>query len=175
MAKRKTMTVAIISTQRKPCGYLILDQKLGYDLKKGKQRHYFTSGKNLQSTLCQNKPKLLPNSNHPDKYQLDFWCTGRCIGESKKKVLTRCIEHQQDSINGNSESSGATKHIKELHGQFNWIHPRTITLISNMYERKVCEALEINKLKTLNATDEMFQTEMIKSTKKRQWWLRHHE
>ena len=50
----------------------------------------FTSGKNLQSILCQNKPKLLPNS-HPGVYQLDCSCNGRYIGESKKKVLTRCI------------------------------------------------------------------------------------
>ena len=79
MTKRKTMTVAIISTQRKPRGYLILDQKLGQDLKESKQRHYFTSGKNLQGSLCQNKPKLLLNSHHPDKYQLDFGSQGNPV------------------------------------------------------------------------------------------------
>ena len=65
-------------------------------------------------------------------YQLDFSCNGRYIGEPKKKVLTRCIEYQQDSMKGNWESSGATEHTKECHGQFNWIHPRTIALMSNM-------------------------------------------
>ena len=50
----------------------------------------FSSGKNLQSILCQSKPKLFPNGN-PRVYQLDYSCNGRYIGESKKKVLTRCI------------------------------------------------------------------------------------
>ena len=116
----------------------------------------FASGKKLPSILCQNKPKLLPNC-HPGVYQLDRSCNGRYIGESKKKVLTRCIGHQQDSIKGNWESSGATEHTKECHGQFNWIHPRTIAVMSNMYKRKVREALEINRLKTLNETDKTFK------------------
>ena len=60
----------------------------------------FTSGKNLQNILCQNKPKLLANS-HPGVYQLDCSCNGRYISELKKKVLIRCIQHQQDSIKGN--------------------------------------------------------------------------
>ena len=83
---------------------------------------------------------------------MDCSWNGRYIGESKKEVLTRCIEHQQDSIKGNWESFGATEHTKECHGQFNWIHPRTIVVMSNMYKRKVREALEINRLKTLNET-----------------------
>ena len=60
----------------------------------------FTSGKNLQQSFCQkNKPKLLPNSQ-PGVYQLDCSGNGKCIGESKKKVITRCIEHKQDSMSG---------------------------------------------------------------------------
>ena len=130
--------------------------KIRKEFKKVNKDITFTSGKNLQSILCQNKPKLLPNS-HPGMYQLDCSCNGRYIGESKKKVLTRCIEHQQDSIKGNWESSGTTEHTKECHGQFNWIYPRTTAVMSNMYERKVCEALEINRLKTLNETDKTFK------------------
>ena len=84
-------------------------------------------------------------------------CNGIYIGESKKKVLTRCIEHQQDSIKSNWESSGTTEHTKECHGQFDLIHLRTITVISNMYKRKVHEALEINRRKTLNETDKTFK------------------
>ena len=83
--------------------------KIRKEFKKVNKGITFISGKNLQSILCQNKPKLLPNS-HPGVYQLDCSCNGRYIGESKKKVLTRCIEHQQDSIKGNWESSGTTEH-----------------------------------------------------------------
>ena len=141
--KTKTITITMTPTERKSRGYLILDIT-------------FTSVKNLQSILCQNKPKLLPNS-HPGVYQLDCSCNGRYIVESKKKVLRCCIEHQQDSIKGNQESSGAIEHTKECHGQFNWIHWRTITLMSNMYKRKVREVIEINRLKALNETDKSFK------------------
>ena len=56
--------------------------------------------------------KLLRNSP-PEVYQLDCSCNARYIDESKKKVLKHCIQQQQDSIKGNWESCGATKHTKE--------------------------------------------------------------
>ena len=88
---------------------------------------------------------------------MDCSCNDRYIGETKKKALKSCIEHQKDSIKVNSESSGSTEHTKECHGKFNWIHPRTIAIMSNMYKRKVREALEKNRLKTLNETDKTFK------------------
>ena len=75
-------------------------------------------GKNLQQTLCQkNNPKLQPNSELGVK-KLDCSYNEKNISESKKKVLTRCIEHQQDSMNGKWEASGATGRTNECHGQF---------------------------------------------------------
>ena len=72
----------------------------------------FTLGKNLQQILCQkNKPKL-PLNSQPRVYQLDCQCNEKYIGESKKRVLTQCIEHQHDSMSGKWESSGATEHAK---------------------------------------------------------------
>ena len=69
---------------------------------------------------------------------------------SKKRVLTRCIEHQQDSMSGKWESSGATEHTKECHGQFECLHPKTVYISPYIYERKIREVLEINKLKAIN-------------------------
>ena len=37
------------------------------------------------------------------------------------------------------------------------IQPRTMTVMSNMYKRKVRETLEINRFKTLNQTDKTFK------------------
>ena len=88
----------------------------------------FTSGKNLQQLLYQkNKPKLLPNIQL-GVYQLDCSCNGKYTGQSKKRVLTQCTEHQQDSMSGKLESSGATEHTKECHGQFDWLHPKTVRI-----------------------------------------------
>ena len=57
------MTVAITSTQRKFRDYLTLDQNLGKNFKMVNKDNTFTSAKYSQSILCQNKPKLLPNSH----------------------------------------------------------------------------------------------------------------
>ena len=58
--------------------------KIRKEFKKVNKDITFTSGKNSQSILCQNKPNLLPNS-HPGVYQSDCSCNGRYISVSKKK------------------------------------------------------------------------------------------
>ena len=106
--------------------------------------------------LCQkNKPKLLPNSQ-PGVYLLACLCNGKYIGELKKRLLTRCIEHQQDSMSGKWKTSGATEHTKECRGQFNWLHPKTVRISPYMHKRKICEAPKINKLRIINEKDKTF-------------------
>ena len=45
-----------------------------------------------------------------------------------KRVLTQCIEDQQDGMSGKWESSGAAEHTKQCHGQFEWLHPKTVRI-----------------------------------------------
>ena len=59
-------------------------------------------------------------------------------------------------MSGKWESSGVTEHTKECHGQFDWLHPKTVRISPHMYERKILEALEINKLKITNEKDKTF-------------------
>ena len=63
-------------------------------------------------------------------------------------MLTRSIEHQEDSMAGKWEASGATEHSKDCHGWFNWLHPKTFAKLSNIHERKIRESLETNNLET---------------------------
>ena len=49
---------------------------------------------------------------------------GEYIGETKKRVLTQSIEHQEDSMKEKWEASGATEHSKDCHGQFKWLSPK---------------------------------------------------
>ena len=107
----------------------------------------FTSGQNLKNLICRNKSKLLPNS-FPGVYQLDCTYNALYIGETKKKVITRTTEHQQDSLNGKWESSDATEHCLECHGQFNWIKPKTFSTEEQYHRRYIRELLEIKKAKT---------------------------
>ena len=109
----------------------------------------------LYGIAIKSKPKLLPNSQ-PGVYQLDCSCNGKYNSESKKRVLTWCIEHQQDSMCGKWESFVATEHTKECHGQFNWLHPNRVCISPYRYERKIHDALQINKLKTINEKDKSF-------------------
>ena len=107
----------------------------------------FTSGRNLKNWICRNKSKVLPKS-FSGVYQLDCTCNALYIGETKKKVITRTIEHQQDSFNGKWESSGATEHCLECHGQFNWINTKTLSTEQQYHRRKIRESFEIKKAKT---------------------------
>ena len=89
---------------------------------------------------------MLPNS-YPGVYELKCTCNSAYFGETKKKILTRTIEHQQDSFKGKWNNSGATEHSLTCHRQFNWIRPKTIARENDYRKRKIREALEIKKAK----------------------------
>ena len=124
----------------------IIGPKLRQAFKKKNIKTIFTSGPNLKSLLCRNKTKLLPNS-YPGVYELKCTCNSAYFGETKKKILTRTIEHQQDSFKGKWDNSGETEHSLTCLGQFNWIHPKTIARENDYRKRKIREALEIKKAK----------------------------
>ena len=65
-------------------------------------------------------------------------------GGTKKKIISRSIEHQQENIKGNWSSSGANENTKEFHGHFDWLHPKTLSIKNSYYDRKVRESLEID-------------------------------
>ena len=66
--------------------------------------------------LYRNKTKLLPSS-YPEVYEVKCTCNSAYFGETKKKILTRTIEHQQDSFKGKWDNSEATEHSLTCHGQ----------------------------------------------------------
>ena len=103
-------------------------------------------GRSFKNLICRKKSKLLPNS-FAGVYQLDCTYIGLCISESKKKVITRTIEHQQDSFKGTWESSGPTEHCLECHGQFSWINPKFLSTEQQYHRRKTRGPLEIKKAK----------------------------
>ena len=76
---------------------------------------------NLKLILCQNKSTLLLNS-YPGLYELNCFCQSKYIGE-KKKILSRAIEHQQDSLKRKWKTSGATEHTVECHSFIYFISP----------------------------------------------------
>ena len=114
--------------------------KIGPKIKKEMQkfgfRVAFQTDPNLKNISCKSKNKLIPNSS-PTMYELK--CSYGLVynGETKKKVISRSIEHQQQSIKDNWSSSGATEHTKECHGYFDWLHLKTLSIKNRHYDRKV--------------------------------------
>ena len=76
--------------------------------------------------ISKNKLKLLSNS-FAALYQLDCTYNAVYIDRTKKKVITRAIEYQQDSFSGKWESTGETKGYLECHIQLNWINSKTLS------------------------------------------------
>ena len=64
--------------------------------------------------------------------------------ETKNKIISRSIEHQQESIKGNWSYSGATEHTEECNGHFDWLHPKTLFMKSRYDDSIVRESLEID-------------------------------
>ena len=63
------------------------------------------------------------------------------FSETKKKILTRTIKHQQGSFKGKCDNSGATEHTLTCYGQFHWIHPKSVARENDYRKRKIREVL----------------------------------
>ena len=76
--------------------------------------------------------------------ELKCSCESGYNGETKKKIISRSIGHQQESIKGSWSYSGATEHTNECHGHFDGLNPKTLSMKNRYYDRKVRESLEID-------------------------------
>ena len=119
---RKTLQKITTLTRQQVVSATILIQwipKIGSKIKKIWKiefRATFQMGTNLKNISCKSKDKIIPNS-YPGVYELKSSCGSVQNCETKKKINSRSIKHQQDSIKGNWSSSGATEHAKECHGR----------------------------------------------------------
>ena len=126
---------------------LIIAPKIRKELRKTGCRVIFTSTAKLRNVLCNNKSKLLPNS-YLGVYELSCDCWREYIVKTKKPVLTRSMEHQEESVAEKWEVLSAIEHSKDCHGWLNLLHPKAPLKLSNISECKIRESLEINNLET---------------------------
>ena len=119
--------------------------KIKIEIQKFGFRVAFQTGPNLKNILCRNKDKLILNS-YPRVCELKCSCGSVYSGETKKKIISRSIEHQQETIKCNWSSSGATEHTKECHGHLDWLYPKTLCMKNRCYDRKVRESLEFDMM-----------------------------
>ena len=76
------------------------------------------------------------------RFRVVFQTAGSvCNRKTKKKIISRSIEHQQESIKCNWLFSGANVHTKECHDCFDTVYkPKLSQLkIGTMIERKLLE------------------------------------
>ena len=101
---------------------------------KNRIRNIWIICKTKKYTLEQ--PKKLLSSSYHIVYELSCDCGGDYIGEIKKRVLTRWIEHQENSMVGKWEASGPTEHSKGCHRRFDWLHPKMLAKLSKIHENR---------------------------------------
>ena len=114
-------------------------QKAGYKVS-------FKSGKNLKDILTNKNKTKLPKNSLPGVYKIPCSCgIIPYLGETKKKIHTRTLEHKRNTENREYDKSALALHSKDCHGQILFEKTETVCVISKKFERKVREALEIQK------------------------------
>ena len=91
---------------------------------------------------------IIANSR-PGVYKIDCKCgEAKYLGETKKMVVTRVIEHERDVSHGRWEKSGLTGHAKNCNEVFELESAKTLATEGNYRKRKLQEALEIRRNET---------------------------
>ena len=106
----------------------------------------FKSGRNLGDILtAKNKTKLTKNS-YPGVYKIPCSCGITLYrGETKKKISSRTKEHQKNTEKREWSKSALALHSKDCNGDIQFDNTETVKVIYNKFDRKVREALEIQK------------------------------
>lgn len=120
--------------------------KLRKVYKKAGYKVAFKSGRNLGAILSSKNKMKLPKDSYPGVYQIPCSCgISAYRGETKKRISTRIEEHFHNVEKQEYDKSGVALHSKDCQGVIKWEEAGTVAVISNKFERKVREALEIQK------------------------------
>ena len=69
----------------------------------------------------------------------------RYIGETKLQIRTRTQQHQKSLNEGKHHQSAIATHIKFCTEEINWEKTKTLKVETKKFDRKVREALEIQR------------------------------
>ena len=111
----------------------------------------FKSGNNLSAILTARNKCKLPKNSSPGIYKVNCSCGKYYIGETKLQVSTRIKQHQKNSFLGNTAHSGLCQHDSVCEGEIQWGEAETIKVEERYYERKIREALEIQRQNAVQA------------------------
>ncbi|XP_065654599.1 uncharacterized protein LOC136081227 [Hydra vulgaris] len=113
-------------------------RKVGY-------RVVFKSNPNLRTILtCKNKSRL-PLNSQPGTYLVECNCSKKFVGETKLQIKTRIQQHQKSLNDGKHHQSAIATHSKFCSEKINWEIIKTLKVETKKFDRKVQEALEIQR------------------------------
>ena len=139
--------VTITSTQTISLPWIPgVSPKLRKVYRKAGYKVVFKSSKNLKTILSSKNKTTLPNNSYPGVYKIP--CSCGIIpyrGETKMKISTRSIQHEDNIKKKKWDESGVTSHSKKCDGNIEFNNTETVKVIYNKFDRKVREALEIQK------------------------------
>ena len=124
-----------------------LSPKLRKCYKKAGYKTVFKSGASIKRLLTSKNKSALPTNSYPGVYRIN--CTSRLcqpyVGETKIQIRNRTSQHQ-DCVNKNNVAQSALAfHRKSCHASIDWDGVTTLKIESRRFERKVREALEIQR------------------------------
>ena len=123
-----------------------ISPKLRKAYKKAGYKVAFKSGKNLGAILSARNKSKLPKNSHPGVYKIPCSCGATPYrGETKKRVCSRCQEHQTNVEKEEWKKSAVALHAKNCNGEIQFQLAETVAVIPDKFERKVRETLEIQK------------------------------
>ena len=123
-----------------------LSPKLKKNFKKAGYQVVFKSQSNLRNILTSKNKCSLPANSNPGVYKITCSCDNKpYIGETKIQVRNRVKQHMDQVEKGNHKNSALAFHAMTCKEGINWDKAETIKIERNKFQRKVREALEIQK------------------------------
>ena len=124
-----------------------LSPKLRKCYKKAGYKAVFKSGASIKRLLTSKNKSILPANSYPGVYRIN--CTSRMcqpyVGETKIQIRNRTRQHQDCVEKSNVAQSALAFHRKSCPAPIDWDQVKTLKVEPRRFERKVREALEIQR------------------------------
>ena len=125
-----------------------LSPKLRKCYKKAGYKVVFKSGANLKRLLTSRNKSRLPANSHPGVYKINCPCTTQpYVGETKLRISTRADQHKDYVSKQKHGQSAIASHALSCGQVPDWENTETLKVEPKRFERKVREALEIQRLR----------------------------
>ena len=121
--------------------------KLRKIYKKAGYKAVFKSGASIKQLLTSKNKTKLPKNSKPGVYRIR--CESRLckpyVGETKLLICNRTRQHEECVNKGNTAQSALAVHRKKCTAAIKWNDVETLKVEPRKFERKVREALEIQR------------------------------